>query len=134
MTRTVTATYVHNMKYFDTTDISAINLEPLIDQAIDTVNARAGLDIAHLSGTAGTKSASMEDAEAATVTILSVILALNAVLSNESTRWNIERRNNAIEMVSGQGFLTVEYENLITALQTTAETGTSSQTPRARAM
>lgn len=52
------------------TDISAANLEYIIDRAIDYVNALAGTSIADMTGAAGTKTATFTDAQNAVVGLL----------------------------------------------------------------
>ena len=59
---------------YTTADISLTNLEYLIDNAIDTVNLRAGTSIADLSGDAGSKSITGTESEILVVKELVVLL------------------------------------------------------------
>ncbi len=59
---------------YTTSDISLTNLEYLIDNAIDTVNLRAGTSIADLSGSAGSKSITGTESEILVVKELTVLL------------------------------------------------------------
>lgn len=59
---------------YSTGDISLTNLEYLIDNAIDTVNLRAGTTIADLSGSAESKSITGTEAEILVVKELSVLI------------------------------------------------------------
>jgi len=94
-------------------DFTAAQMEPLIDQAIDIANVEAGLSIEHLSGTSGSKSASLADNHIAIVSVLTLILAINAKLSSEATEWTVERRNNCAEMIGQNGALTRRYDALV---------------------
>jgi len=55
------------------TDITAVNFEYLIDNAIDYINAEAGTSIADLSGAGGSKSLVGSEAENLAVKALSVL-------------------------------------------------------------
>ena len=124
MTKTLTAASIHALKLVTVSDIAATDLEPIIDQAIGIVNTEVGRDIGYLSGTAGSKTVTVEDEEFAIVSTLTLILAINALLSTEDTRWTVDRRNNAAEMIGANGSLTRRYEAMIESIKSGAsETG-----------
>ncbi len=100
----------------DQDDYTAEEIEPIIDQAIYVINAEVGLSITHLSGSAGAMEATLTDAQMAIVGVLTLILGINAKLSQESTQWSIERRENCAEMIGDEGSLTRRYEALISKL------------------
>ena len=60
--------------YSAPSDISLTNLEYLIDNAIDTVNLRAGTTIADLSGSAETKAITASESEILVVKELTVLV------------------------------------------------------------
>ena len=74
VTVTNIATQVLNENNYSTTDITAINLEYLIENAIDYVNLEAGTSIADLSGGAGSKSIVGTEAEIFTVKTVTVLM------------------------------------------------------------
>ena len=124
MAKTLSAATIHALKVVSAGDIAAADLEPIIDQAIGIVNAEAGLDIGYLSGEAGSKTVTVEDGEFAIVSTLTLILAINALLSTEETNWTVERRNNTAEMIGTNGSLTRRYEAMIEGMNSGAsETG-----------
>ena len=124
MTKTLTAASIHALKLVTVSDIAATDLEPIIDQAIGIVNTEVGRDIGYLSGTAGSKTVTVEDEEFAIVSTLTLILAINALLSTEDTRWTVDRRNNAAEMIGTNGSMTRRYETMAESIKSGAsETG-----------
>jgi hypothetical protein len=124
LTKALTAAAVHALRVVTSSDIAAADLEPIIDQAIGIVNTEVGLDIGYLAGTAGSKTVTVEDEEFAIVSTLTLILAINALLSTEDTRWTVDRRNNAAEMIGANGSLTRRYEAMAESIKSGAsETG-----------
>jgi len=124
LTKTLTAASIHALKLVTVSDIAATDLEPIIDQAIGIVNTEVGRDIGYLSGTAGSKTVTVEDEEFAIVSTLTLILAINALLSTEDTRWTVDRRNNAAEMIGTNGSMTRRYETMAESIKSGAsETG-----------
>ena len=120
MTKTLTAAAIHALRVVTVSDIAAADLEPIIDQAIGIVNTEVGLDIGYLAGTAGSKTVTVEDEEFAIVSTLTLILAINALLSTEDTRWTVERRNNAAEMIGSNGSLTRRYGAMVESIKSGA--------------
>jgi len=124
LTKTLTAAAIHALRVVTVSDIAAADLEPIIDQAIGIINTEVGLDIGYLAGEAGSKTATVEDEEFAIVSTLTLILAINALLSTEDTRWTVDRRNNAAEMIGTNGSLTRRYEVMAESIKSGAsETG-----------
>jgi hypothetical protein len=124
LTKTLTAAAVHALRVVTVSDIAAADLEPIIDQAIGIVNTEVGREIDYLSGTAGSKTVTVEDEEFAIVSTLTLILAINVLLSTEDTSWTKERRNNAAELAGNDGFLTRRYNAMAESIKTGAsETG-----------
>lgn len=74
VTVTNIATQILNENNYTTNDITATNLEYLIDNAIDYVNMETATSIADLSGSAGTKSITGTEAEIITVKAGSVLM------------------------------------------------------------
>jgi hypothetical protein len=132
MTQTLSAAYIGSLGILSVgsgtgNDYTSTTLEPLIDQAIDVVNQEAGIAVAHLSGTAGSKTSSVSDGSIGIVALMSLILGINAKLSREETTWSIERRNNLAEMIGANGALTRRYEALLQTFKTAGgDTSTSS--------
>lgn len=117
MTQTMQASYIGGLGVVSVgasgCDFTSAQIEPLIDQAIDIANVEAGLSIEHLSGTSGSKSVSLADNHMAIVSVMTLILAINAKLSSEQTEWSVERRNNCAEMIGQNGALTRRYDALV---------------------
>jgi hypothetical protein len=117
LTQTMQASYIGGLGVVtvgaSSCDFTAAQMEPLIDQAIDIANVEAGLSIEHISGTSGSKSASLTDNHMAIVSVMTLILAINAKLSSEATEWTVERRNNCAEMIGQNGALTRRYDALV---------------------
>jgi hypothetical protein len=124
LTKTLTAAAVHALRVVTVSDIAAADLESIIDQAIGIVNTEVGLDIGYLAGEAGSKTVTVEDEEFAIVSTLTLILAINALLSTEDTSWTVVRRNNAAELAGNNGFLTMRYNAMVESIKSGAsETG-----------
>jgi hypothetical protein len=120
LTQDLTAAYIGTLGVISVgagsgDDYTAAALEPIIDQAIDVVNVEAGTAISHLGGPAGTKTIALSDHDIAVVSLMALILSLNAKLSKEETNWSIERRNNVADMMGPSGALTRRYEKMIKA-------------------
>ena len=116
MTQMISASYIGSLGIISvgaSSDYTASELEPLIDQAIDIVNQEASIDVDQLAGTGGSKTAALADNHVGIVSLMSLILAINARLSREETRWTVERRNNLAEMIGSNGSLTRRYESLL---------------------
>lgn len=116
MTQTISASYIGSLGIVTvgaSSDYTSAELEPLIDQAIDIVNQEASIDVGHLAGTGGSKTVILADNHVGIVSLMSLILAINARLSREETRWTVERRNNLAEMIGTNGSLTRRYESLL---------------------
>ncbi len=117
MTQTMQASYIGSLGVVTVgasgCDFTATQIEPIIDQAIDIANVEAGLGVAHLSGSSGSMTASLSDNQMAIVSVMALILAINAKLSSEATDWTVERRNNCAEMIGQNGALTRRYDALL---------------------
>ena len=74
VTVTNIATQILNENNYTTSDITATNLEYLIDNAIDYVNMETSTSIADLSGSAGTKSIIGTESEIVTVKCATVLM------------------------------------------------------------
>lgn len=120
MAKTLSAVTIHALRVVSVSDITAADLEPIIDQAIGIVNTEIGLDVGYLVGETGSKAVTVEDEEFAVVSTLTLILAINALLSAEETSWTVERRNNASEMIGVNGSLTRRYEAMIESIKSGA--------------
>ncbi len=132
MTQTLSAAYIGSLGILtvgagSTDDFTASALEPIIDQAIDIVNTEAGVDVDHLAGIPGSMTSSVDDSHLALVSLMSLILGINAKLSREETSWTIERRKNCAEMIGPNGSLTRRYEALLQKFLTTGGSVASSE-------
>ena len=71
---TITAQNILDENNYTITDISLVNAESLIDNAINYVNLRAGLSMSAMSGTAGSKTASLTGNQSVIVKLLSTLM------------------------------------------------------------
>lgn len=111
MAKILSSANIHALRIVSAADIAVADLGPIIDQAIGIVNVEADLTMGYLAGTPG--SVSVDDDEWAITSTLTLILAINACLSDEETKWSIERRNNNAELVGPDGALTRRYEAML---------------------
>lgn len=98
---TVTAAIVLAENGYTTDDFSAVNIEYMMDNVIDTINLMAGTSIAALTGTAGSKTATLTRAENPVFQMLmSMVLRENkkTSLSNSSSTSGSESASSSVSI------------------------------------
>lgn len=103
MSVTLTAATVLAQNQYTTTDFDLTDVEYMIDDCIDTVNALTNDTIAALSGDAGSKSVTITRSEAPSVkTLITIVLreAKKTSLSNSSSTGNSTGTSSSINVGS----------------------------------